>query len=81
MTFFITYLNFYQMFLAVNQLQMFEPGSSRRMVLQIQTREPIKHIRIAKIFAKRPWLEMAKEGIVHIKNMQINKMNIIQHIA
>ncbi len=26
-------------------------------------------------------MEMAKEGIVHIKNMKSNKMNVIQHIA
>ncbi len=49
--------------------------------LHIQTREPIKNIRIASNFTKRPWLEMAKEDIVHIKNMQNNKMNIMQHIA
>ncbi len=29
----------------------------------------------------RPRLKMAKEGIVHIKNMQSNKMNITQQIA
>ncbi len=44
-------------------------------------REPIKSIRIASIFTKQPWLLMAKENIVHIKNMQDNKMNIIPHIA
>ncbi len=32
-------------------------------------------------FAKSPWLKMTKAGIVHINNMQINKMNIIQHRA
>ncbi len=46
--------------------------------LQIQIKEPIKSIRIASNFAKWPWLEMAKEDIVHIKNMRSNKM-IIQH--
>ncbi len=30
-------------------------------------------------FTKQPRLETAKEGIVLIKNMQINKMNIIGH--
>ncbi len=48
-------------------------------VLQIQTREPNKSIRTASNFTKRPWLEMTKEDIVHIKNMQSNKINIIQH--
>ncbi len=32
-------------------------------------------------FTERPWLEMTKEDIVHIKNMQNSKMNIIQHTA
>ncbi len=60
---------------------MFQPGSvgGRRGALQIQTREPIKSIRTASNFTKRPWLEMVKEKIVHNKNMQSNKMNIIQH--
>ncbi len=49
--------------------------------LQIQTREPIKNIRIASSFTTQPWLETEKEDILHIKNMQSNKMNIIQHIA
>ena len=51
------------------------------MPLQIQTGEPIESIRIASNFTKRLWLEMAKEDIVPIKNMQCNKMNVIQHIA
>ncbi len=48
--------------------------------LQIQAREPIKSIRTASNFIKQPWLEMTKDT-VHIKNMQSNKMNIIQHTA
>ncbi len=48
---------------------------------QIQTREPIKSIGIASTFTERLRLEMAKKDIVYIKNMQSNKMNIIQHIA
>ncbi len=51
------------------------------MGLQLQTREPIKSIRTASNFTKWPWLEMTKEDTVHIKNMQSNKMNIIQHTA
>ncbi len=46
--------------------------------LQIQTREPIKSLRAASNFTELPWLEMTKEII---KNMQSNKMNIIQHAA
>ncbi len=49
--------------------------------LHIQTREPIKSIRIASNFIEQPWLEMVKEGIVHIKNIQTNKIIIIQHIS
>ncbi len=62
---------------------MCKPGSvnGRRGDLQIQTREPIKSIRIASNFTKWPWLEIAKEVIVHIKNMQSSKIYIIQHIA
>ncbi len=52
----------------------------RRRALQIQ-REPIKSIKIALNFTKQPCGEIAKEGIMHIKNMQSNKMKIIQHIA
>ncbi len=42
------------MFSTVNHFQMFKPGgvNSRRMVLQIQTRESIKGIRIASDFTK-----------------------------
>ncbi len=71
------------MFPTVNHLQMFKAGSvnGRRGALQMQTREPIKSIRTASNFTTRLWLNMAKENIVHIKNMQSNKMNIIQHIA
>ncbi len=43
--------------------------------------ESIGRIRIASNFTKWPWLEMAKEDIVHIKNMQSNKRNTIRHIA
>ncbi len=50
-------------------------------MLEIPTREPIKSIRIASNFTKWPWLEMAKEDIVHYKNMPSNKMSIIQHVA
>ncbi len=32
-------------------------------------------------FTKWSWLEMTKDIAVHIKNMQSNKMNIIQNIA
>ncbi len=71
------------MFLTVNRFQMFEPGSvnGRREALQIQTREPIKSIRITSDPTKRPQLEMTKEDTVHNKNMQSNEMNIIQHTA
>ncbi len=41
----------------------------------------LKQAVIALNFAKRPWLEMSKEGIVLVKGMQSNKMNIIQHAA
>ncbi len=60
---------------------MFKPGSGRCEVLQIQTRESIKSIKTASNFTKRPWQEMAKEGIVHVKNMQSNKVKIIEHTA
>ncbi len=60
---------------------MFKSDSGRRGAQQIQTREPIKSIRIASNFVKSPWRETTKDGIVHIKNMQSNKMNIIQHMA
>ncbi len=53
----------------------------RRGALQIHTLEPIKSIRISSKFTKRPGLETAKEGTVHIKNLQSNKMNIIAHTA
>ncbi len=49
--------------------------------MQIQTREPIESIRTASNFTERPSLEMTTEGIVHIKNMQSNRVNIIQHTA
>ncbi len=59
---------------------MFKPGSinGRCGPLQIQTREPIKNIWTASKFSKWLWLEMAKEDIVHIKNMQSNKVNIAE---
>ncbi len=62
---------------------MFKPGSvnGRRGALQIQTGEPIRSFRAASNFTKRPWLEMVKEDTVHVKNMQSNKINIIQHMA
>ncbi len=62
---------------------MFKSGgiNGRHAALQIQTREPIKSIRAASNFTKQPWLEMTKENIVHIKNMQSNKINIISHTA
>ncbi len=44
-------------------------------------REPIKSIRTASNFMKQPRLKMTKEDIVHIKNMQNKKTNIIKHIA
>ncbi len=71
------------MFSYVNHFQMFKPGSvhDRRGKLQIQTRELIKSIRVTSSFTKRSWLEMTKGDIVRIKNMQSNKMKIIQHIA
>ncbi len=57
------------MFSTVKHFQMFKPCSvhGRRGALQIQTREPIKSIRTASNFTKRPWLEVSKEDIVHIK--------------
>ncbi len=51
--------------------------TDRRGAPQIQTREPIKTIKIASNFTKQPWLEIAKEDTVHIKNMQSIKTNII----
>ncbi len=64
-------------------LQMLEWGSfnGRRGRLQVQIREPIKSIRMASNFPNQPWQETAKENIVHIKNKQSNKINIIQQIA
>ncbi len=47
-------------------------------MLQIQTREPIKSIGMASNFKKQPWLALAKEDIVHVKNMQSNNMSIFQ---
>ncbi len=61
-----------------NHFQMFKPV--RRGALQIQTREPIRSIRVASNFTERPWQEMAKEVTVRIKTFKV-KMNIIQHIA
>ncbi len=72
------------MFSTVDQFQMFEPGSVNGRhggALQIQIREPIKSIEMASHFTKRPWLEMAREDIVHNKNMQSNKMIKIHNIA
>ncbi len=71
------------MFLTGNHFQMFKSGSvnGRRGTLQIQTRESIKRIRRASNFTKRTRLKMAREDIVHMKNMPSNKMNIIQHIV
>ncbi len=65
-------------FKCYKHFQMFKPGSvdGRHRTLQIQTREPVKSVRTASNFSKRPWLEIAKEDTVHIK-----KINIIQHIA
>ncbi len=65
------------MFSTVDHFQMFKPGrAGRREALQKQENQSK-----ASNFTKQPWLEMAKEDIVCIKNMQSNKMNIIQHIA
>ncbi len=36
---------------------------------------------MASNFMKRSWLELAKEDIVRIENIQSNNMNIIQHVA
>ncbi len=80
----MTFDDFYKLITNIfNHFQTFKPGSvnGRCGRLQIQKREPIKSIRIASDFTKQPWLEMANEGIVYIKNIQNNKMNIIQHIA
>ncbi len=57
---------------------MFNQGSvkGRCVALQIQTREPIKSIRIESNFTKQPWLEMTEENIVYVRNMQSNKVNI-----
>ncbi len=55
---------------------MFKADSGRRGALQIQTWEPIKSIRTASNFTEQLWLDMTKEDMVHIKNMQSNKMNI-----
>ncbi len=65
------------MFSTVKHFQMFKPGS---VALQIQTREPIKNLRAASDFSERPRLEITKDT-VHIKNMQSNKVNMIQHTA
>ncbi len=67
------------MFSTVNHFQIFKPGSVNGscVEMQIQTREPIKSIRITSNFTKGPCLEVAKDDIVLIKNMQSNKMNII----
>ncbi len=51
---------------------MFNPGSVNLAVVLKRT---------ASDLTKQPWLEMTKEIIVHIKNMQNDKMNIIQHVA
>ncbi len=51
---------------------MFNPGSVNLAVVLNRT---------ASDLTKQPWLEMTKEIIVHIKNMQDDKMNIIQHVA
>ncbi len=63
------------MFLTVNHFQMFKPGSvhGRGGAMQIQTKEQIESIRIASNLATRPWLEMAKEGIVHIRTCKATK--------
>ncbi len=71
------------MFSAVNHFHMLKAGrvSGRRAALQIHTREPIKEIiRTASNFTTRPQLEMTKD-VMHIKNMQSNKINIIKHKA
>ncbi len=54
---------------------MFKPDSvnGRHGAPQIQTREPIKSIRIASNFTKQPQQEMAKEGIVLIKTCKATK--------
>ncbi len=72
----ITFLNFQQMFPTVNHFQMLEQGG-RRGALQILTENQSK----ASNFAKRPWPQMTKEDIVHIKTCKATKMNIIQHTA
>ncbi len=61
------------MFLTVNHFQMFKPGSvnGRREVLETETKEPIKSIKIASNFTKRQ--EMAKEDTVHIKTCKATK--------
>ncbi len=44
----------------VSHFLMFEPGSGRRGALQIQTKEPIKMIRVAPNFTNQHGLELAK---------------------
>ncbi len=53
---------------------MVKPGSvnGRSEALQIQTREPIKSIKIASNFTKRPRPEMAKEDCAQ-QSMQSNE--------
>ncbi len=58
---------------------MFKPGSvnGKHVALQIQTREPIKSIRIASNFTKWSWLEMTNEDIVYIKTCKTTKWILI----
>ncbi len=70
------------MFSAVNCFQMFKSDSvnGRRGTLQIQTREPNSEAS-EQHQTLLTWLEMTKADTVFIKNMQSNKINIIQHKA
>ncbi len=66
--FLIIHLNFQLVFSTVNHVLMFDLDSGRQGALQIQIRKPIKSIRIASNFAKRPWLEMKKRHCAHQKH-------------
>ncbi len=71
------------MFSTVNHFQKFKSGSvtGRHGMLQIQQENQPKASEQHQTL-KRPGLEMAKEVIVHVKNMQRNKMNnIFPHTA
>ncbi len=67
------------MFFTVNHFQMFKPGSGTHGALQIQTENQSKASEQHQTLLNR--LEMREDDTVHIKDMQSNKINIIQHTA